>query len=42
VCKECHFEREKRAVTQRAFEKAMSISMYLMEEIEKLSYSSHE
>jgi hypothetical protein len=26
-------------VTQQAFEKAMSISMYLMQEIEKLSYN---
>ena len=38
-CKECVFEREKRMVTQSAFERALSISMYLMEEIEKLSYS---
>jgi hypothetical protein len=36
-CKECLFEREKRLVKQRAFEKAMQISMMLMEEIEKLS-----
>ena len=36
VCKECIFEREKRSVTQKAFERALGISMYLMEEIEKL------
>jgi hypothetical protein len=37
-CKECLFEREKRNVTQRAFERALNISMFLMEEIEKLNY----
>lgn len=36
VCKECIFEREKRSVTQKAFERALGISIYLMEEIEKL------
>lgn len=37
-CKECAFEREKRAVTQTAFERALGISLYLMKEIEKLSF----
>jgi hypothetical protein len=37
-CPECQFEREKRLVTQRAFERAMNISKFLMEEVEKLSY----
>lgn len=41
-CNECQFEREKRMVTQKAFERAMQISMYLMQEIEKLSLSSHQ
>lgn len=40
-CAECHFEKEKQQVTQRAFERAMNISMFLMEEIEKLSLNSH-
>jgi hypothetical protein len=39
-CTECDFEREKRKVIQTAFEKMMSISMHLMEEIDKLSLST--
>ena len=38
-CLECAFEQEKRKVTQKAFERALNISMYLMEEIDKLKVS---
>ena len=36
-CKECQLEKEKRTVTQKAFERALGISLFLMEEIDKLS-----
>ncbi len=36
-CKDCVFEKEKRTVTQKAFERALGISMFLMEEIEKIN-----
>ena len=37
TCKGCTFEKEKRSVTQKAFERALGISLFLMEEIDKLS-----
>lgn len=35
-CKNCVFEREKRQITQKAFERALGISLYLIEEIDKI------
>lgn len=36
-CSQCQFEKEKRNVTQKAFERALGISLFLMEEIDKLN-----
>jgi hypothetical protein len=36
VCKHCTLEKEKRQVTQKAFERALGISLFLIEEIDKL------
>eukprot|EP00347_Sterkiella_histriomuscorum_P020218 403338635 len=41
-CKECIFEKEKRKVTQSAFERALGISLFLMEEIDKINVKSTE